>query len=235
MTETPTLLQATAANHRAWFRRCALAQGGGIERCDGLEIIFARGHGTLAFPRTRRPEQIAEAMRRARALGLGTMACFSLTEDDALGAELVHHGFEWGWQPWWMAVDLARVPDDPLEHPVGPASGERPYELPYTISDPSPSAVVRLAVHEGGQIVGHVAVNPWRRFAGIYDMGVVPDRRRRGIGRALTLAACRLARDRGCTHALLNATPEGELLYSTVGFEMIGKGRTWWLHPCPPA
>lgn len=58
-----------------------------------------------------------------------------------------------------------------------------------------------------------------------------PEPRRGGIGRALTLAACRLARELGCTHPVLNATPEGELLYSTVGLERLGEGRTWWRHP----
>jgi len=30
---------------------------------------------------------------------------------------------------------------------------------------------------------------------------------------------------------VLNATPDGELLYRTVGFERLGEGRTWWRHP----
>jgi hypothetical protein len=59
-------------------------------------------------------------------------------------------------------------------------------------------------------------------------MGVVPQERRRGIGRALTLAACRVAAERGCTHAILNATDEGERLYRAVGFEALGWGQTWW-------
>jgi hypothetical protein len=74
-------------------------------------------------------------------------------------------------------------------------------------------------------------VNSFESYAGIYNMGVVEDRCREGVGRALTLAACRVGRQAGCTHALLNATPEGELLYRTVGFESLGWGRTWWLHP----
>jgi ribosomal protein S18 acetylase RimI-like enzyme len=84
-------------------------------------------------------------------------------------------------------------------------------------------------------MVGQVVVNPWRGIAGIYDMGVVPSHQRQGIGRALTLAACRLGRELGCTHAVLNATGEGEPLYRAVGFESLGMGQTWWLHPgsCP--
>jgi GNAT superfamily N-acetyltransferase len=62
---------------------------------------------------------------------------------------------------------------------------------------------------------------------------VAPDRRREGIGRALTLAACRAGRDLGCSHAVLNATGEGEPLYRSAGFASLGPGRTWWLHPGP--
>ena len=54
-----------------------------------------------------------------------------------------------------------------------------------------------------------------------------------GIGRALTVAACRIAAERGCTHATLNATGEGELLYRAVGFESLGWGQTWWYRAGP--
>jgi GNAT superfamily N-acetyltransferase len=97
----------------------------------------------------------------------------------------------------------------------------------------TPPAARRLAVRRHGQAVGHVVVNPWRGFVGIYDMGVLASRRRQGIGRSLTLAACRLGRELGCTHAVLNATAEGEPLYRGVGFESLGMGRTWWLHAGP--
>jgi len=65
--------------------------------------------------------------------------------------------------------------------------------------------------------------------AGIYDMGVAEDERRRGIGTALTLAALELARSQGCAVATLNATPDGELLYRTLGFRPVGIAQTWWL------
>jgi hypothetical protein len=45
-----TLLRATAANHRAWFRRCAAVAGGGVERCDGLDIVVDGGSGTIRSP-----------------------------------------------------------------------------------------------------------------------------------------------------------------------------------------
>jgi ankyrin repeat protein len=76
--------------------------------------------------------------------------------------------------------------------------------------------------------------------AGIYGVGVVPGARNRGIGKAVTAAACRHAQSLGCRHALLNAT--GERMYRQLGFERIGYGSTWWLnverlnaHPPSPA
>jgi GNAT superfamily N-acetyltransferase len=65
--------------------------------------------------------------------------------------------------------------------------------------------------------------------AGIYDMGVADDERRRGIGTALTLAALELGRTQGCGIATLNATPEGASLYGTLGFRQVGIAQTWWL------
>ena len=130
-----------------------------------------------------------------------------------------------------MACELARIPSDESEHVVVPFTPEPPdAELPYrTTADPA--GVHHLSVRRSGVNAGHVIVNPWRGIAGIYNMGVTPAHRRQGIGRALTLAACQLGRKLGCTHAVLNATPEGELLYRTVGFRSLGMGQTWWLHP----
>jgi ribosomal protein S18 acetylase RimI-like enzyme len=172
-------------------------------------------------------------VRRARQLKLDRMSCWSLGEDRVLGTLLIARGFEWGWEPHWMARELNRIPRDQGEYVVVPFErGSRDGELPYrTVTDPA--GVHHLAVRHGGDTVGQVIVNPWRGFAGVYNMGVGASHRRRGIGRALTLAACRLGRELGCTHAVLNATPEGELLYRTVGFASLGMGQTWWLHPGP--
>ena len=231
MLETATLLRATAANHRAWFRRSAAVAGGGVERLDGLEVIVAEGSGTIAFPRGRARSR--EALDGVVRLGLRSMSCWSLAEDHVLGALLVARGFEWGWQPHWMALDLARLPDEEPAYPVLAARGRYLRELPYASVRPYPPAARHLGVVEQGRPVGHVVVNPWRGYAGIYDMGVVPDRRRHGIGRALTIAACRLGGELGCAFAVLNATGEGEPLYRAVGFQSLGLGRTWWLHPGP--
>ena len=67
-------------------------------------------------------------------------------------------------------------------------------------------------------------------MAGLYDVGVRADERRRGIGRALTALACSLARAHGCRYATLNATYDGEQLYAALGFRSVGVAQTWWLH-----
>ena len=230
-TARASLLRATAANHRAWFRRRAAVAGGRVARLGDLDVIVEGGAGTIAFPRTR--GRLRERLDAAMRLGLRAMSCWALADDRVLGTLLAARGFEWGWQPHWMALDLARLPDEPPAHAVEPARGGLPRGLPYAGSLPDPPAARHLAVRADGETVGHVVVNPWRRIAGIYDMGVLSGHRRQGIGRALTLAACRLARDLGCTHAVLNATGEGEPVYRGVGFESLGLGQTWWLHPGP--
>jgi ribosomal protein S18 acetylase RimI-like enzyme len=207
------LLRAIVANHRVWFRRGA---GARVERVGGVELVVNGAEGALPFPLKRTRAAVADALVRVDELALRTVACWSLDEDKALGTLLIARGFEWGWQPWWMALDLGRLPSE---------------EPGHRVLHRRRGAVHLLAVRDEQRNIGGVVVNPWRRIAGIYDMGVRPEHRRRGIGRSLTLAACRLARELGCTHAVLNATPEGELLYRTVGFQRLGEGRTWWRHP----
>jgi ribosomal protein S18 acetylase RimI-like enzyme len=213
MLDRDALLRAIATNHRVWFRR---AEGARVERLDGIELVVNGTAGAIPFPAWRTRAAVARTVDRVGELGLGTASCWSLTEDKALGTLLIARGFEWGWQPWWMALELEHLPTEEPRHPV--LHRRR-------------GAVHLLAVRDGSRNIGGARVNPWRGIAGIYDMGVRPEHRRQGIGRALTLAACRMARELGCTHAVLNATPEGELLYRTVGFQRLGEGRTWWRHP----
>jgi ribosomal protein S18 acetylase RimI-like enzyme len=84
---------------------------------------------------------------------------------------------------------------------------------------------------ESGPIVGHLTLyvpNDGSGWGGVYGAGVRPNRQRRGIGSALTLAACRIAHETGATHLSLNATPDGERAYRKAGFEVVGDGRTWF-------
>jgi GNAT superfamily N-acetyltransferase len=84
---------------------------------------------------------------------------------------------------------------------------------------------------EGG-LVGHgtLHVTTGRLgVAGVYDVGVSSSFRRRGIGTAITTAACTFARSLGYKTAMLNATPMGERVYERIGFQSVGHGLGWWL------
>ncbi len=61
-------------------------------------------------------------------------------------------------------------------------------------------------------------------------MDVWPDFQRRGLGRALLRTVCEAARAAGANRAVLNATPDGERLYSAEGFLHVGRGITYWHH-----
>jgi len=62
--------------------------------------------------------------------------------------------------------------------------------------------------------------------AGIYNVSVVPSARKQGIGRAISLAACRFAKALGCRYATLNAATH---IYDRLGFVSLGEGQTWWI------
>ena len=131
-----------------------------------------------------------------------------------------------------MGADPRMKVDEPEQEIVATRSCSR--ELPYWSNGHESvlgGDVHHLVVRDGGTTVGHVVLNVDDETGGIYDMGVAPRSRRRGYGRALTLAALACARVEGCTSVTLNATGDGESIYRNVGFESLGLGMTWWLFP----
>jgi ribosomal protein S18 acetylase RimI-like enzyme len=54
--------------------------------------------------------------------------------------------------------------------------------------------------------------------AGIFNVATLPDARRRGFGRDMTLAAMELGRGAGCRWAVLTASPSGLGVYRRLGF-----------------
>ncbi|MGC4105225.1 MAG: GNAT family N-acetyltransferase [Thermomicrobiales bacterium] len=65
--------------------------------------------------------------------------------------------------------------------------------------------------------------------ANLFNLGVDPSARGRGVGTALTLAALTVARQDGAIGLGLNATPDGERVYRKLGFRSIGSGQTWFM------
>lgn len=232
---TAQLIRAARENHCAWF-------GNDFRVENGVRWKA----GLIAFPEM--PERIASAQLDAivafhREREPQTVACWSLvpTRPRDLGARLVARGFEWGWRPHWMALDLHRVRADfplpkGLEIRVENDADWAVDDLPYytrgqaTLAAAEPRRQWRFGAWLEGRIVGQscLQVTTGRLgVAGLYNVGVVPAARHRGIGRAVSLAACQFARALGCHHALLNAATS---IYERLGFVSLGWGHTWFLH-----
>jgi ribosomal protein S18 acetylase RimI-like enzyme len=177
---------------------------------------------------------VADNHRRwFRARG-GENGVWSLARNDELGVRLVARGFDWGWRPHWMGVELEDEPATVAEiaartgfeviRPAPPFAKT----LPYREEGPLPPEAIHLGVWLREKVIGQVIVLPLDGVAGIYSMGVAPKVQGRGIGLALTRAALRAAWEQGCEAAVLNATPAGERLYARAGFRSRGWGQTWW-------
>jgi GNAT superfamily N-acetyltransferase len=246
--------RAAAANQTEWMARTAEAAGGFVRRERGVTWMVSRAGARLAFPelsRERLGGLVPQFLSAAGRVGAREASCWSLlpTEPEELGSELLAAGFHEGWQANWMAVEI--VPRPPEEPPVGvqvglasptwkatdlPWDGEGIAAVRSRLAAAHPRRAWHLGAWRDGRPVGHALLNVTtgrHGVGGIYDMGVAPDERRRGIGRALTLAALELARSQGCSVATLNATPEGELLYRTLGFRSVGVAQTWWRDVSP--
>jgi GNAT superfamily N-acetyltransferase len=244
------LVRAAAANQTEWMLRTAEAAGGTVHRERGVAWAVSAAGAVLAFPelsRERLGGLLPQFLSTARRSEAREASCWSLlpTEPDTLGEELLSAGFRGGWQAHWMAREIEPRPPDPP--PAGVQIGLAPptwkaTDLPWDgegvarvrsrLADAHPRRVWHLGAWREGRPIGHAVLNVSSGrlgVGGIYDMGVAPAARRRGIGRALTLAALELARAQGCAFATLNATQDGEPLYQAVGFRSVGVAQTWWL------
>lgn len=81
--------------------------------------------------------------------------------------------------------------------------------------------------HWGNHPVATVATLPAGNTIGLYHVATLPEARRRGIAGNLLLLALRDAQAAGYTTATLTATPEGQHLYSQLGFRVCGLLEQW--------
>jgi len=237
-----TLIRAAARNHTSWMSRAAEATGGAVVDSDGLTWTAPTpgGEAMLLFPRgttsgASLDAMIAEARERG-ARGIGCWATRPQPFDD-LAERLMERGFEWGWQPHWMAIDLGRLQLDEDDPRVSLTDDVPEYDGYGAALLTLAKARPQRSWHALARVDGAFAGRAWAHLddgelasAGIYDVDVPRRHRRRGIGRAVTLAVCHAAAQAGARVATLNATGEGELLYRALGFRSLGLGQTWWLH-----
>jgi ribosomal protein S18 acetylase RimI-like enzyme len=155
-----------------------------------------------------------------------------------LELRLLARGFRLGWKPHWMGKVLTATPF-PEAITLDNTSDLRDIpDLPYAKSEavmtyaqnPIPGVLMqRFVARIDGEPVGHTVVLCTPGVAGIYNVGVLPSFRRRGIGKAMMEAASAFAFERGWTYLVLNASMQGQLLYRQCGFSDMEEGMTWWL------
>ena len=264
---TPQQLeQAAAYNHSELFALNAIAQGGEVQTREGLTWAFRPDAGSVmvTFPFIKAEqarEQLDDMMNWFRSRSIKHAGVWSLDPPQTanLNILLLARGFQPGWHPTWMALDMDKIKTN---HPT-PAnlkifadndiSIQHIKNLPYAndgaISMPlmkaHPDKAQRFIALLNGDIVAHASVlfttGPYGT-AGIYGVGVLPRVRNKGIGKAVTIAACLYAKEKGYKYAVLNATGDGKRIYEQIGFEWINNGHSWWLtsdryitHPHSPA
>jgi GNAT superfamily N-acetyltransferase len=218
----------------AWYRTRAIELGGNVWSDDGLLWIDGPDGMNLMFPRALTPGAVQRGLDRARDLGRDIVGAWLSLDADP--TRLAEAGFERGWSPWWMSARLDDVPVTPdprvqLETDTLDYRGEHAhYRDQLALARREPRIAWYASAHVDGRLAGRAWSFRQDVLAGVFDMEVWPRFQRRGLGTALLSAVCDAARQAGAESAVLNATPEGKLLYSTCGFTQIGQGITWW-HP----
>ncbi|MDA1192179.1 MAG: GNAT family N-acetyltransferase [Candidatus Poribacteria bacterium] len=253
------LLRAVAENHVDWIGTRHLQGGGEVltddEGCRYMHTSARGGEGSILFPEWSdatadgRIDAMIDYFLEKQPKNL--VGCWSMspTKPADLDIRMLARGFQPGWHPHWMWLDLERLNDD---HPqpdglviesVEVAERWDAEKLPYYSHDDvetvgawlaeRPRRFWKFVAKLDGKIVGQSGfiLGPAEdAIAGVYDCGVVPELRSRGIGKAVVAATCVKARELGARIAMLNATGDGERIYRRLGFESLGKGTTWWLN-----
>ena len=92
--------------------------------------------------------------------------------------------------------------------------------------DPVPGLTSWVLVEEHVAVAGAYTYRH-DQDCGVYAVGTRPERRRRGLARALVQHALADARDHGAETASLQSTPMGRPLYETLGFQPAGRYEEW--------
>lgn len=246
------LQQAAANNHCELFCMSALALDGEVKINNGLTWTYCGANNECMIPFPSLDENNAgaaldEMMAYYRAHPPKSAGCWSLAPSQPADLEirLLSRGFQPGWKPCWMALDLETIKTDFAAlaglqiRADNTASTENIENLPYAgnsgavsieLMQARPERAQRFLAVFKGEIVGQSCIffsTGNYAVAGIYNVGVVPEARKQGIGKAVVIAACLYAKEQGYRYAVLNGT--GRRMYEQVGFQWIGNGLTWWL------
>jgi GNAT superfamily N-acetyltransferase len=216
-------LDRLTANQRSWMSAVASATGGSTFDAGGVTCVHhPLPHGELIVPFPDRAPSGA-VVERARELGAQRIGCWTARPS----LDLSPLGFTPGWEPHWMAAPATATAPDPRVYEVQqvPEYGDHGQKL-MTLARGADS--FHFVAREEGRLAGHAWLHLAAGVGGLFDVFVVEDLRRRGIGSALSRAACTKAAELSIETVTLNA--EFEPLYESLGFRSLGRGQTWWRH-----
>ncbi|AOW07559.1 hypothetical protein B0I72DRAFT_132141 [Yarrowia lipolytica] len=168
----------------------------------------------------------------------------SNSDTHEISSQLLSRGFQLGWEPQWMGLELKDADLDQKEmdgvviRRVEPDENlVIPAEVPFSSLDDNSiyvrgmwkdGTVVKFVAEVEEKIVGHTDIF-FGTSPGMYNVGVNPEYTNRGIATELVKMACKYARnDRGANNVTLNGT--GTVMYERIGFKHASNGSTWWLH-----
>jgi ribosomal protein S18 acetylase RimI-like enzyme len=224
---------AAERNQADWLAATARATGGGTWSDGPLRWAHGRHSGEvlLLFPRELPAAALARGLAVAGERGARRIGCWLAADVDP--RPLARHGFTRGWDPHWMAATIAALPAA-ADARVALEPDTPEYDADgrglLTLTAARPARTWHATARLDGALAGRAWAHRTGAVAGVYDVEVWPHARRRGLGTALTLAVCAAAGRSGARTAVLNATPDGRLLYAALGFATCGEGRTWWRH-----
>lgn len=252
--DNATLEKAAAENHRQLFSVNSACLGGKVYREENIEWTYIDGNQASAvlFPsltKENAAEQLDLLMANYRAQPPESAGYWSLlpASPDNTGLLLLARGWQSGWQPCWMAMDTMIKPveySSPPEIRIITDNGmnitgirDMPYAdnglyMSSALLHQHPERAQRFVAMMNNEVIGHCVLffsGGESGVAGMYCVGVLPSQRRKGIGKALVLAACAFAKEKGYRYVILNANHLGKPVYEKAGFELISYGITWWL------
>lgn len=120
-----TLVELGAVNHQSFFAAAAEAAGGtvlrrhdgvvAVVRGDAAHVLFAAVPGADIVEFVDEMLALLAQHRPVTEIGWWSLDSAGIP---SLGAALRDRGFGWGWQPNWMALDIAELVTD-LPRPAG--------------------------------------------------------------------------------------------------------------------
>lgn len=208
----------------AWFRALAEATGGRSFTTHQMDWVWLPHTREMLcmFPTNVTEAGLFPALAEAERRGAATVGIWLNAAVRA--GHLANYRFEPGWQPWWMTRSL-----DVEAVAAASESVDDRVSLNTAVENQVWLATAHVGLDTAGQSYAYFPPEQGaKHLAGIFDMSVEPEFRRTGLGTSLLNRLSEAAFNAGAEHLLLNATPDGQRLYRKYGFELIGKGQTWW-------